>query len=325
MAKNAQSGQRASIARTSRVRQERADKAEQQRAAAARPTAQWKEQERKVEERKIADRAAAAEKAAAQKAEAERKRDDAAKVALKRVEDNKKRTEQRRQAQLQADAKRTFNRQAEDKRAAAAEAQKVAATKRAEAYMAAREKAQQADVLASQRHTTSQIRNLHRKEMQSHRQNAAEGHILHAAKMGSIDAAERRDLKALDQQRGSIAGRVASIVRPGHFAQQEKTIKDRHEADRMQKHRDHEAFKERQSENAQKARLRQVQERKWQMELHRFESIAQRHAQQTNRAALVEERRCDFTRATQREQTREQSQDRDQTQQQGMQRTRTPA
>lgn len=331
MAKDARAGQRASIARTSRVRQERADKAEQQRAAAARPTAQWKEQERKVEERKAADRAAAEEKEAAKKAEAERKREDAAKAALKRAEDLKKKTAQRRERQLQEDAKREFNRKAEGSKIAAAKAEQAKAAiqvKRAEAMVAAQEKTQLADLLAAQRRDTSQIRQQHRAEIESHRHNISGGHVHHAVKIGAIDAAERRDLQALDQQRNSIAGRITAVARPGHFDRQEKAIAQRHEADRMTKHRDQEALQERQFTAMQAARLRQAHERKAGMETHRFETLALRHAQQTNRPHEVEQHKAAIQRVEAR-QVKEQDHKQERTnghdRSDGLQRSHAPA
>lgn len=280
MASDPTAKRRASFARADRLKKEAAqaaDKirttrtAEQQRTNAARLTkqrqtadAKMAEQKRTAEARKLdRQKEAAAKKQAAQQ--------DRQKAADQKKVDQSRAVEQAENVQKQAQA-------AQERR-------------RIEADLAAREKAQRADQTAAHRQQTSRLRDHHREESRSYRANVEAGNVHHTDKIQTIDMAERRDLRALEVQRRSLAGRVVGIVkRAGHYERQEKAITERHEADRMQKHRDHEALKERQFTQTHTAYRRQAMERLDIATRHRTEVNQLRDAQTRYRPLEIERR-----------------------------------
>ena len=271
---------RASFARADRLKKEAAqtaDKtqtprtAEEQQRFAARLTKQRQAAEaKKIEQQRatVARKLERQKEAEAKKHAAQQERQ---KAADQKKADQTRAAEQAKQAQQQAQA--------------------AEARRRIEAEVTAREKAQRADQASAHRHQTSQLRDYHREEKLSLGMAVEVGNVHHASKISTIDASERRDLQELDEQRRSLTGRVVGIMKgPGHYERQEKAITERHEADRMQKHRDHEALKERLFTNTHTAYRRQAMERKEIADRHRTE-VKQLHDVQAKLRPLEIERR----------------------------------
>ncbi len=266
---------------------------------------------RATEKRRLQQRAESTKKEFGRKAEdqkataaaaQEAKREAATKASLKRVEDNHRATEKHRLQHREESTKKEFNQKAADPKAAAAQARDDEIRKRAEVFVDARQKAQQADQVKAHRHQTDQLRTQHQAETQSHRNNATDAEADHTQRIKSIDSVERSNLDDLDTRRRSLAGRVTAIVKgPGHYSREEKAITERHEAERMRQHRNHEGQKERQFEAAQTARLRQARERLSIRTCHRFEVHDLKQSQDRNRPAEIERRQHAFARAAQME------------------------
>jgi hypothetical protein len=160
----------------------------------------------------------------------------------------------------------------------------------------------QAEEWADHRRQTDQMRNLHRAETQSHRDNEGVAVARHAQEIRRIDDIERESLDALNARRGSLIGRSVALVRgSSHYDRKAETITEHCETLRMSKHRDLEALKERQFAAAQQARLRQAHERKGIFEFHRLERQQLSQAHDRGREAQVNAYERAFTRAAQRE------------------------
>ena len=189
--------------------------------------------------------------------------------------------------------RRQFSRQAEDRNKAdpAAEQDKKRALaadirRRAEAAVAERQQRQKAQQQEEHRRQTDHMRTLHHDEMHSFRENEDAAIARHAHEIESIDEREQQALEALGARRESLIGRAVTLFKgEAHYAREAEAIVDRCEAERMAKHRDLEALKERQFAAAQQARLRQAQERKGIVELHRMErqQLAQAHERSRGR------------------------------------------
>jgi len=248
---------------------------------------------------------------------------DAAKAAERRAGQNRKETEQRRVDRLRAATKREFNRKAEDRVAAQKklDAQRQDAAKRdiqkredgrreatrqhAEALVKEREKRHQADQVHEHRRQTDRMRTQHSIEMRSHTDNASHAISVHAQKIKNIDLAEKREFAAFAARNRTISGRLTSLVRgPAHAAREEKAITDRHEAQRMQAHKNHEILKDRQFAAAQASRIRQAHERKAIFDQHRAERRELVAAHARDRPRQVEQHRQALE-ATRLRQTRE--------------------
>jgi hypothetical protein len=105
-------------------------------------------------------------------------------------------------------------------------------------------------------------------------------------------------------KRASLTGRAAELVKgKDHFDRQREAIAKRHEADRMNQHRDLEALKERQFKIAQDTRLRQVQERKAIFDRHRDERRALARKLEAELPRQIEARKQAFNKAAELEQT----------------------
>jgi hypothetical protein len=104
-------------------------------------------------------------------------------------------------------------------------------------------------------------------------------------------------------------GRAVTFFKgEAHYAREAEAIVDRCEADRIVKHRDLEALKERQFAAAQQSRLRQAQERKGIAELHRMERQQLGQAQERSRGREIGISQRAFERVAERkEQTLEQA------------------
>ena len=176
---------------------------------------------------------------------------------------------------------------------------------RAEALVKEREKRHQADQIHEHRRQTDRMRKQHSIEMRSHTDNASHAISVHAQKIKNIDVAERRDLEALGARNRTLSGRLTNLVRgSGHAAREEKAIVDRHEAQRMQAHRNHEVLKDRQFEAAQASRIRQAHERNAIFDQHRTERRELADAHERARPRQIEQHRLALE-ATRLRQTRE--------------------
>ena len=153
------------------------------------------------------------------------------------------------------------------------------------------------------------MRSLHHDEMHSFRENEDAAIDRHAHEIESINEREQQELEALGARRESLIGRAVTLVKgEAHYARKADAIVDRCEAERIVKHRDLEALKERQFASAQQARMRQAQERKAIFELHRMERQQLVQAQERNRGLEIGASQRTFERAAQRkEPTQEQA------------------
>ena len=124
--------------------------------------------------------------------------------------------------------------------------------------------------------------------MHSFRENEDAAIDRHAHEIQSINEREQEALEALGSRRESLIGRAVTLVKGDtHYARKADAIVDRCEAERIVKHRDLEALKERQFAAAQQARLRQAQERKAIAELHRMERQQLAQAHERNRGSEI--------------------------------------
>jgi hypothetical protein len=264
-----------------RVRAERAkkdaDREQQRKVERTKTDAQKKAESAKAEERRIA----------------EGRRQEERKRAERRREGLRKEFEQRAQNAKSAAEKETARRQslrqAEDRKKADAVAleedrkrtRAADIRRRAEAALAERQKRQKAEKLEEHRRQTDHVRSLHRSETQSFKENEAAAIVKHAQEIQSINDAEQQALQTGAARRGSLVGRAVALVRGGKRRDHDaEAISEHYERERMSKHRDLEALKERQFAAAQQARLRQAQERKAIFELHRIDrqKLTQAHA-----------------------------------------------
>lgn len=252
-----------------------AQKADQQTGAVARKNAERKKLiqirrdfEAKAKQKNIRQRAADRRKAE------EIKR-------LERIERERK-DEQRKADQLK---------QAEQRKA-------EALTRKAEAYVIERFRQHQADQIAEHRRQTDRMRTQHREEMKSLRSGQDDAVSRHWHAVRRIDDAEARSLADFDTRRRSLAGRAVEMVRgKAHFEAARAGVQQQFEQQRMAKHRDLEALKERQFKAAQDTRLRQAQERKAIFDAHRQGRADLQRQQDRDRPRMVEDRQHAITRA----------------------------
>jgi hypothetical protein len=293
----------------SRVRDDRAK--EIAKREERRKTEQMKaDTQRKAESTKAEERRRAESRQQEERKRAEHRQQALRKEADRRTQDGKAAVEKER-------ARRQFSRQAEDRNKAepvAAEQDKRHALatdirRRAEAAVAERQQRQKAQQQEEHRRQTDHIRTLHRDEMHSFRENEDAAIAGHAHEIQSINEREQEALGALGAHRESLVGRAVTFFKGGaHYARQAEAIVDRCESERMAKHRDLEALKERQFAAAQQSRLRQGQERKGILELHRMERQQLVQAQERSRGREIGVSQRAFERAAQRrEQTLEQA------------------
>ena len=119
--------------------------------------------------------------------------------------------------------------------------------RRAEAALAERQKRQKAEQLEEHRRQTDHVRSLHRSETQSFKENEAAAIVKHAQEIQSINDAEQQALQTGAARRGSLVGRAVALVRGGKRHDHDaEAISEHYERERMSKHRDLEALKERQ-------------------------------------------------------------------------------
>jgi hypothetical protein len=254
------------------------------------------------------------QKAAAQQKEQDRK-ERAAKAAEQRAEAARKKTAQQLERQRADEARKEFNRQSRAEATKAAQQHRQQIRERAEAFVAERHQRDRLNQQMEHRRQTDRMRVQQREERNSFQQARDAAATKHADQMHTIDAAERRELQELGERRRSLAGRIVGIVRgAGYYDQQAQAIGERHEADRMRKHRDLEALKEKQFTNEQTTRLRQAQGLRNIREYQRHERRTLVEAQERNRPNEIKAHQRDFARAAHNERARFRQQHKEQQQ-----------
>jgi hypothetical protein len=287
----------------SRVRDERA--MEIAKREERRKTEQMKaDTQRKAESTKAEERRRAESRRQEERKRADHRQQNLRKEAERRTQDGKAAVEKER-------ARRQFSRPVEDRnkaQGAAAEQDKKQAlaadiARRAQAAVAERQQRQKAQQQEEHRRQTDHMRTLHQGEMHSFRENEDAAIAGHAHEIQSINEREQEALGALGAHRESLIGRAVTFVKgPAHHAREAEAIVNRCEAERMVRHRDLEALKERQFGAAQQSRLRQAQERKGIAELHRMERQQLVQAQQRSRGSEIGVSQRAFERSADRKQ-----------------------
>jgi hypothetical protein len=150
---------------------------------------------------------------------------------------------------------------------------------------------------------TDHVRSLHKDEMRRFRENENAAIARHARQIETIDLRE-----ALGPARESLLDRaIAGLTGNARYTRKADVVIDRCEAQRIARHSELEALKERQFAAAQEARVRHAQERKAIFELHRVERVQLTQAHARNRAPDVGLSQRAFVRAAQqKEQAQEQ-------------------
>jgi hypothetical protein len=274
--------ERASFARAERLKKE----------AAEQTTDQKRDAERKAE---------------TAKRESDRKAENQ-KGAEKRKAEQKREADQKTQQQKQDAAKLDAARQEQRKQ----EAQKRADERRAEAHVAAQFKQQQADQIAEQRRQTSRLRTQHREQSSSLKSRDGEAIDRHWHDVKTIDDRERQALKEFDIKRRSLTGRAVELVKgKAHFDGRREEVQKKFESDRLHKHRDLEALKERQFTAQQKKRLDHARDLRDMRKEHRQHRDETQQQHDRDRPRLVAERQnavarnAEIERGHKQEQTRE--------------------
>jgi hypothetical protein len=183
----------------------------------------------------------------------------------------------------------------------------------AEADVAAQFKQQQADQIAEHRRQTSRLRTQHQEQSSSLKSRDGEAIDRHRHDVKTIDDRERQALKEFDVKRASLTGRAAELIKgKAHFDGRREEVQKKFESDRLHKHRDLEALKERQFTAQQ--RIRQAKERLAMMHTHREARNETQQNHERDRPRLVEERRravernAEIARTHQQEQKQERGQ-----------------
>ena len=185
----------------------------------------------------------------------EQKKQETTKQTIARVAELRRQRAKKAQDLRRLEIRREFARKAEDRHAReAATAKRLrleqlqAAKRKAEADIERDQKRQRDDRIAAERRETDQARQRHKMERDSFRSNEIAAAARHHGAIRAIDNAEERAFTKLDRDHNSIKGRIAGL-KPGsgkaREAAREEVRKD-HEAQRLTKHRDLEALKERQ-------------------------------------------------------------------------------
>ena len=132
----------------------------------------------------------------------------------------------------------------------------------------------------------------HRKrEMDSFAENRAEAIKQHAARIEAINSGEVKAAQELAKKQNSIGGRLSRLTRKGRDRQEQERqgLAESFENQRMKQHRDLAALQERQTENEQKARLRNGQELKAMREGHVSAREKQHSWQHDHRERLIQQ------------------------------------
>jgi hypothetical protein len=278
-----------------------------------RPDEQWK-----VSERAQTAKKAEAQRGTEQKRDAERKAEtvkhdadrkaENQKGAEKRKDDQKREADQKTQQQKQDAAKLDAERQQQRKQ----EAQKRDAEKKAEAHVAAQFKQQQADQIAEHRRQTSRMRTQHQEQSSSLKSREGEAIDRHWHDVRGIDQREAKALQEFDVKRASLTGRAAELIKgKAHFDGRREEVQKKFESDRLHKHRDLEALKERQFTAQQEQRIRQAKERLGMMHTHREARNETQQNHERDRPRLVNERQRAVERNAEIERSHKQEQKRE--------------
>jgi hypothetical protein len=249
-------------------------------------------------------------KAETAKRESDRKAENQ-KGAKKRKAEQKREADQKEQQRKQDAAKLDAARQEQRKQ----EAQKRADERRAEAHVAAQFKQQQADQLAEQRRQISRLRIQHSERSSSLKSRDGEAVDRHWHEVKTIDDRERQALKEFDVKRASLTGRAAELIKgKAHFEGRREEIQKKFESDRLHKHRDLEALKERQFTAQQKQRIEHARDLRNMRNEHRQHREESQQQHERDRPRLVAERQravernAEIERGHKQEQKRERGQ-----------------
>lgn len=223
--------------------------------------------------------------------EQDRKR-EALQAKVRRVEDNRRRTMQRQAERKREEMRRSFSRAAEDRKAAQLAERQKEMQRRAVLDIDRDQKRRAADQQAAHQRQTAELRKRHNVERNSFRTNENTAMERHHHAIKGIDEREAQRLHDFDGRRNGLAGKIAERI-PGRRAEndrQREEIKRGFESERLTKHRDFEALKERQFEREQKNRIDQFKEQKAMMERNEAERSrsAERHA--ADRTRQIEDR-----------------------------------
>jgi hypothetical protein len=249
-------------------------------------------------------------KAETAKRESDRKAENQ-KGAEKRKAEQKREADQKEQQRKQDAAKLDAERQQQRKQ----EAQKRADERRAEAHVAAQFKQQQADQLAEHRRQISRLRFQHQEQTATLKARDGEAIDRHRNDITTINEREQKALKEFDVKRGSLTGRATELVRgKAHFDGRREEIQKKFESDRLHKHRDLEALKERQFDAQQKKRLDHARDLRNMRKEHRQHRDETQQQHERDRPRLVAERQravernAEIERGHKQEQKRERGQ-----------------
>ncbi len=275
-----------------------------------RPDEQWQARDRAQQTAKKAE----AQRGAEQKRDAERKAETAKRDTGRKAEDQKALEKRKAEQKREADQKTQQQKQDAAKLEAQRkqEAQKRAEERRAEAHVLAQFKQQQADQIAEHRRQTARLRTQHREQSTSLKGREGEAVDRHRHDIKTIDDREQQALKEFDVKRRSLTGRAAELVRgKAHFDGRREEMQKKFESDRLHKHRDLEALKERQFTALQEQRLKHARERLDMMKTHRQHRDETQQQHERDRPRLVAERQravernAEIERGHKQEQTRE--------------------
>lgn len=244
------------------------------------------------------------------RAEHDRKR-EVLQEKVRRIEDNRRRSVKRHHERKREETRRAFTRAAEDRKAQQLAERQKELQRRAAAEIEREQKRRADDHKAEHRRQADGMRERHKVERNSYRVNESTAMERHHHAIKGIDRREDERLHDFDGRRRGLVGRVAELV-PGRRAEndrQREDIKRGFEAERLTKHRDFEAYKERAFDREQKSRLDQARELKMLRELHRDERGSFGREQADARPRLIEQRahvleRADRAHEQQREHTR---------------------
>lgn len=226
-----------------------------------------------------------------QRAEHDRKQ-KSVQTALKRTDDARRKQTQRQTTRKRDEMRRAFAREASNRHTAALAVRQKEMERRATAQIEQEQKRRVADQQTEHRRQTSEVRGRHKNELHAYRSNEDAAMARHHNAIKGVDQREADKLHDFDGRRRGLAGRIAECV-PGKRVEndrQREQITKGFEAERLTKHRDYEALKERQFEVAQRGRLQQAQERKALMELHRDDRTNMQQDHAKDRPGLVERR-----------------------------------
>jgi hypothetical protein len=135
------------------------------------------------------------------------------------------------------------------------------------------------------------LRTQHSEQSSSLKSREGEAVDRHWHDVKGIDDRERQALKEFDTKRASLTGRAVELVKgKAHFDSRREEVGKKFESDRLHKHRDLEALKERQFTAQQEQRLKHAGERLGMMKTHRQHRDETQQQHERDRPRLVGER-----------------------------------